>query len=216
MEKQTMSNDMLGPLVRASVGLSKARLNLALDLVNRLKGQKARDWEVHLKNVLRDGTPRRDEFEVQLINRSEYWSDASDYDDPLKAYDQAKDLIILGEGYRELVLSKAQPSWSTRRCISTCYELSGSGHETMIFSKVKDESVFPDESTLCWRVLKMVRDQPDGKEGVLAIDNYPTIFFLASCVVVVSWEEGRGKWKVSAWRRHITTWNKRTRVVFNG
>lgn len=52
-----MSKDMLGSLVRASVRLTQPRVNVALDVINRLAGNDAEAWEKHLKHVLRDGLP---------------------------------------------------------------------------------------------------------------------------------------------------------------
>lgn len=207
-----MSNDMLGPLVRASVGLSKARLSLALDLVNKLKGGNAQDWEFHLKNVLRDGAPAFEKFALKPTCQGIELAHAMGFD-PQAAYQQCQDLIFFAEGFWDRVLSKTHPQ-SFGPWTGLSFDLAANGNENMILAKLKRQGyLFPNESTLCLRILQLIKRQPHGDDGDLIVEGcYPNIFFLTTCVVIVSWEESQGKWRIATLPRRTTTWLKNTRV----
>lgn len=52
-----MSKDMLGPLIRALVGIPNSRLGVALDITNRLNSDRGDEWNTRFKAVLREGLP---------------------------------------------------------------------------------------------------------------------------------------------------------------
>ena len=64
-----MSKDMLGPLTRALVGIDARRLPLMLDIANRMGGDQATAWETRLKEVMREGLPKR---QVAGFTRNEH------------------------------------------------------------------------------------------------------------------------------------------------
>ncbi|MFA7302245.1 MAG: hypothetical protein WC030_00655 [Candidatus Paceibacterota bacterium] len=55
-----MSKDMLGPLVRASVGLSQDHIHLMIEVAQRLAGNREEVWAAILARNLRTGLPAHD------------------------------------------------------------------------------------------------------------------------------------------------------------
>lgn len=58
-----MSKDMLGPIVRALVGVPEPRLGIVADLVNRLGSDQGDGWSTRFKTVLREGLATTQEEE---------------------------------------------------------------------------------------------------------------------------------------------------------
>ncbi len=109
------------------------------------------------------------------------------------------------------VRSKAKPVENFGPLSLNSRELVKNAYDREITPELGGSYTF-DESELCARIEQMIAKQSNGEEGDLLNNSYANIFYLAGCVVSVSWNEGNGEWGVDAWGLGGGDWGAGLRV----
>jgi len=107
-------------------------------------------------------------------------------------------------GFRSTVVAKAKPSQSGASLNAKVTELTRNLTDAEIEAGLSDH--LWSETDVCAFIAHHIALQEGGKEGKLLNNGVANLFYLASCVVDVSWGAGRGEWRVFARERGDGGW----------
>ena len=195
-----MSQDRLGPLIRALVGVDRQHLGVVTDIANRLNSTHAFRWHDRLKGVVQEGLPPIeppppllvfDEHvaSVVLMTRhvpTEFWRDT----------DEAPARRV-GGTFATTVVARAKPREPSSVVKVPYANLSRA-------TTVRDILAYPgvgdfDPTDLSALIAEMIGQQPNGETGDLLNDGRANLFPCVSVLIDVYWHVIFRVWLVGDW-----------------
>ncbi|MEX2010564.1 MAG: hypothetical protein WD874_02050 [Parcubacteria group bacterium] len=181
-----MSDDKIGSVVRALVGVPKKYLGIILDVVNRLNEANA------------DNSAYRD----ALANFNKNWRKSLVEALGLKDFFLTRDGLWVSDDFRNRILAKAEIIEAVG---VKNFDLPRDMADAEIEKELSEGHIF-DESTVCVVIRDLIEKQWGGTDGVLKNNGYANLFYTPSSVVGVRWGGGRRMWNVDIWVRDGIRW----------
>src|SRR3989344_1233615 len=168
-----MSQDRLGPLVRALVGVDRSHLGVVIDIANRLNAADAPRWHDRLKGIVQEGLP------------------PIEPPPPLLVFDEHVATVTLGrhvpaEFWRDTDEAPARRVWGT---------FATTVRDILAYPGVGDF----DPTDLSALIAEMIGQQPNGEAGNLLNDGRGNLFPCGSVLVSVYWDDIYRDWSVDDW-----------------
>jgi len=195
-----MSQDRLGPLIRALVGVDRQHLGVVTDIANRLNSTDAFRWHNRLKGVVQEGLPPIEPpppllvFDEHVATATldkrhvpaEFWRDT----------DEAPARRVWGT-FATTVVARAKPREPSSVVKVPYANLSRA-------TTVRDILAYPgvgdfDPTNLSALIAEMIGQQPNGEAGNLLNDGRGNLFPCGSVLVVVDWSDFDRRWDVVDW-----------------
>lgn len=203
-----MSQDMLGPLPRALVGVPEGRLPLMLDIANKVGDEKSGDaWHRHLSKTIRAGLPVPTETPTELppllvFDDAHIASvDISKPHNPDTFWRTTKEspARYVYHTFLTDVVARALPS-SPSGIVKVPY--ADPSRNTNVREILDAQGVGDhDPSKLSALIASMISEQPNGefsKDGLLN-DGRANLFPCGSVLVRVRWDDDDSEWDVYDW-----------------
>ena len=195
-----MSQDRLGPLIRALVGVDRQHLGVVTDIANRLNSTDAFRWHNRLKGVVQEGLPPIEPpppllvFDEHVATATldkrhvpaEFWRDT----------DEAPARRVWGT-FATTVVARAKPREPSSVVKVPYANLSRA-------TTVRDILAYPgvgdfDPTNLSALIAEMIGQQPNGEAGNLLNDGRGNLFPCGSVLVSVYWDDIYRDWSVDDW-----------------
>ena len=210
-----MSQDRLGPLVRALVGVDRNHLGVMTDIANRFNSADAPRWNERLKGIVQEGLPPLeppppllvfDDEHIAPVNLSEVHYPATFWCDT----DETPARRIWGS-FATTVVANAKP----REPSGVKVRYAGVSRATTVREILTAPGVGDFNPTdLSAVIAEMVGKQPHGEAGDLLTDGRGNLFTCGSVLVRVGWDAISRYWFVDDWAPGFGVYASRR--VFSG
>mgnify|MGYP001618738111 CR=1 FL=1 len=198
-----MSKDMLGPTIRALVGVPQEYLGTVADIANRLSSEQGKVWHARFaeaaKQKLEPVKPPK-----LLILRGSVEVALTKPHNPDEFF-QTRTGLYVYDNFGTRVVAKARLTTAASRARLKRFELGQNMTDEQIEMELGPNHNFSDDE-VCWVIAEMIGKQPDGEAGELLNNGYANLFYTSSCVVDVRWNADDRYWRVRTWYRGDDTW----------
>jgi hypothetical protein len=206
--EKAMSKDMLGPVIRAAVGVPQGRLDLLAKITSNFASDNpdGEAWYKHMHGAWSAGIPIATPPK-RLIRIGERSIEITRKRDPAEFYRNRAGLWVSND-FQRLVVAKATPVDAGAIFKITCDTLAEDFFDLSLEEDLPTDHLF-DESGVSAIVAEMISRQQDVvQEGDLIGNGRCNLFYLSSGFVYVYWDGDRRRWRVNSRERDGVRWGR--------